>query len=129
MTSTNHLNLFPPLIQAGHPEHFIQSGKTISFAQSPLNQSHAVFPSPRVCFASSNCFKESAHNPCQQYASSIRNSGAEEQPIFFASSETSPSSERRLVCPRDRLYCVAHIYVWIVHRRYINHLCCVTKLD
>ncbi|KAJ8594775.1 hypothetical protein M405DRAFT_857859 [Rhizopogon salebrosus TDB-379] len=79
MSSTDHhLNLFPPLIQAGHTKQFIQSGKSISFAQSPLDQSHAVFPSTR------------------QEAPSIKNSGVEEQPVFFASSETSPSSERRL---------------------------------
>ncbi|KAG1817067.1 Nup85 nucleoporin-domain-containing protein [Suillus subaureus] len=68
----HHLNLFPPLIQVGHAEQFIQSGKTLLSVQSPLNQSYAVFPSARVA------------------------SGVEEQPIFFASNESSPSSERRL---------------------------------
>ncbi|KAG2355971.1 Nup85 nucleoporin-domain-containing protein [Suillus spraguei] len=74
----HHLNLFPPLIQVGHTEQFIQSGRTLLSAQSPLNQSYAVFPS---------ALKD---------VSSIKCSGVEEQPIFFASSETSPSSERRL---------------------------------
>jgi hypothetical protein len=49
MNSTDHhLNLFPPLIQVGHAKQFIQSGKTLLSAQSPLNQSYAVFPSARV---------------------------------------------------------------------------------
>ncbi|KAG1899467.1 Nup85 nucleoporin-domain-containing protein [Suillus fuscotomentosus] len=74
----HHLSLFPPLIQVGHAEQFTQSGKTLLSAQSPLNQSYAVFPSAR------------------KDAPSIKASDVEEQPIFFASSETSPSSERRL---------------------------------
>jgi nuclear pore complex protein Nup85 len=74
----HHLNLFPSLIQVGHAEQFTQSGKTLLFAQSPLNQSYAVFPSAR------------------KDVPSTKTSGVEEQPIFFASSETLPSSERRL---------------------------------
>ncbi|KAG2142873.1 Nup85 nucleoporin-domain-containing protein [Suillus bovinus] len=80
MTSNDqHFNLLPPLIQVGHAEQFIQSGKTLLSSQSPLNQSYAVFPSAR-----------------KDDAPSIKASGVEEQPIFFVSSENLPSSERRL---------------------------------
>jgi hypothetical protein len=44
----NHLNLVPPLVEAGHVDELIQAGQTLHASWSPLNNSLAVFVASAV---------------------------------------------------------------------------------
>ncbi|KAH7905644.1 nucleoporin Nup85-like protein [Hygrophoropsis aurantiaca] len=77
MFSTEHLNLIPPLAEAGGVDDFLRSGRMLLSTSSPLSDTLAVFAAANT--------------------SGIQNrQGFSEQPIFFANSEMTPSAERRL---------------------------------
>ncbi|THV00805.1 hypothetical protein K435DRAFT_776286 [Dendrothele bispora CBS 962.96] len=72
-----NINLLPPLVESGQFEQLVQSGQTISATTSPYDNSLAVFLSPTTVSGSNS------------------NSDREE-PVYFASYDVVPSSERRL---------------------------------
>ncbi|KAF9461545.1 nucleoporin Nup85-like protein [Collybia nuda] len=80
MTDSNHLNLVPPLVEAGLGDGLFQNGQTLGATFSPLNNSLGVFVT-------------SAGLPDEKTHGSDLN---DEQPIYFASPNRVPSSERRL---------------------------------
>lgn len=79
MARNDHLNLVPPLVESGHVNDLIQAGQFLQASSSPLNNSFAVFVTSAIS-------DDKTRNS---------NSG-DEQPIYFASIDTLPSSERRL---------------------------------
>nr|GAT45669.1 predicted protein [Mycena chlorophos] len=71
-------NLAPPLVPAGRPQDLLEAGQALSASLSPLDNSVAVF------VTSAHASKPSKRPP------------DEEQPVYFASLDAIPSSERRL---------------------------------
>ncbi|KAJ8095098.1 hypothetical protein PM082_010317 [Marasmius tenuissimus] len=76
---SNHLNLVPPLVEKGHFEDLIGSNETISASMSPYSNSLAIFMTPNHI----------AVNPKDKATSY-------DEPMYFASYDKAPSSERRL---------------------------------
>ncbi|KAK0189185.1 Nup85 nucleoporin-domain-containing protein [Armillaria mellea] len=74
-----HLSLLPPVVEAGHIEDLVKAGETISATSSPVGNALAVFLT-----ASTN-----VHGPRKE-------NNDEEVPIYFASTDAAPTSERRL---------------------------------
>jgi nuclear pore complex protein Nup85 len=93
-----HLNVLPPLVQSGHIDKFIESGRTLSASLSPLDNSVAAFVSNAVCI----CFATlppPSHLPQaipQAHQAQIA-AYLDDQPIYFVTTDAYPSSERRLV--------------------------------
>jgi len=88
--ATQNINLLPPLVESGRFEELVQSGQTISATTSPFDNSLAIFLSPTN-------------------VSGFKPDSDQEEPIYFASYDVVPSSERRLVSsksitPRRNLY-------------------------
>ncbi|KAG5641793.1 hypothetical protein DXG03_004179 [Asterophora parasitica] len=77
MPGETHLNLVPPLVEAGDVEGLAKAGQTLVSSWSPLNSSLAVFVS-----STKSLDEKSASN--------------DDQPIYFAGLDAVPSSERRL---------------------------------
>ncbi|EGN95218.1 hypothetical protein SERLA73DRAFT_187558 [Serpula lacrymans var. lacrymans S7.3] len=81
MMLRDRLNVVPPLVGAGCADELANAGKTLFGTQSPLNDSIAVAVT-------------SIRSP-----QSVRRAGstdADDQPVYFASADMVPSSERRL---------------------------------
>ncbi|KAF5369464.1 hypothetical protein D9758_002731 [Tetrapyrgos nigripes] len=72
-----HINLVPPQVESGHFDELLQAGQTISATTSPFDNSLAVFLSPTNISGSNS-------------------SSNQEEPVYFASYDVIPSSERRL---------------------------------
>ncbi|KAF8637523.1 hypothetical protein AX17_002767 [Amanita inopinata Kibby_2008] len=79
MTSKGHLNLAPPLVEAGQSETLARAGQAICASFSPHDSSLAIFVTSE-----------------QGRVRKPRNVQREEQPIYFTGLEKPPSSERRL---------------------------------
>ncbi|KII87265.1 hypothetical protein PLICRDRAFT_113015 [Plicaturopsis crispa FD-325 SS-3] len=79
MPSADNLNLVPPQVESGDVEGFISSGRTLSASFSPLHNSLAVF-------STTNTVSQPSRQSTQWT----------EQPVYFASTDSVPSSERRL---------------------------------
>ncbi|KAK0488650.1 nucleoporin Nup85-like protein [Armillaria novae-zelandiae] len=77
--SSMHLNLLPPVVEAGHVEDLVKAGETISVSSSPAGNSFAVFLTTST----------DARGPRKENTD-------EEIPIYFASTDAAPTSERRL---------------------------------
>ncbi|KAG6873516.1 hypothetical protein C0995_014784 [Termitomyces sp. Mi166 len=77
MQAESHLNLLPPLVESGDVDGLASAGQVLSSTWSPLNASLAI------SIASTN-------------PSSSKHGSSDEQPIYFASLNLAPSSERRL---------------------------------
>ncbi|KAH9987510.1 Nup85 nucleoporin-domain-containing protein [Russula vinacea] len=76
------IRLYPPLFEEGKDAEFLRSGRTLSFTQSPRDNSVAVFATNTAVDSKAlKLFKE-------KYP--------ESQDIYTASTDTLPSSERRL---------------------------------
>lgn len=80
MRSTPHLDVLPPLVEAGKTDELVESGRTLFTAVSPLNDSYAVFPVP--------LFEKLSTRP--------KPTDSDEQNVYFVSSKPPPSTERRL---------------------------------
>lgn len=74
-----HLNLVPPVVEAGHVEDLVKAGETISASYSPVGNSLAVFLTSST----------DDQRPRKE-------STDEEIPLYFASTDAAPTSERRL---------------------------------
>ncbi|KAF7969294.1 hypothetical protein HWV62_22433 [Athelia sp. TMB] len=77
MSASNHLDLAPPLVRSGRVEELTKLGQTLRSTFSPSNNSLAVYVSSS---APTGQKSEEPH----------------EQPVYFASMDAAPSSERRL---------------------------------
>ncbi|KAF9526094.1 Nup85 nucleoporin-domain-containing protein [Crepidotus variabilis] len=81
MATNSNLNLAPPLVEFGKFEDLVTTGQTISSTVSPADNSFAVF----------------MKNLVRSLPSGVdHHDGEDEQPIYFASRQAVPSSERRL---------------------------------
>ncbi|KAL0569065.1 hypothetical protein V5O48_012909 [Marasmius crinis-equi] len=76
---SNHLDLLPPLVEKGRFGDLLESNETISTSMSPHGNSLAVFMTPHRIVV----------NPKDQ-------SATYDEPMYFASYDVAPSSERRL---------------------------------
>ncbi|OBZ66762.1 Nuclear pore complex protein Nup85 [Grifola frondosa] len=83
MTSKHYATLVPPLFAHGGVDDFKQSGRTLQSSLSPRDRSIAVCVSP---------------NADPQVLRSQNASYPKVVPIYFASPERAPTSERRTVC-------------------------------
>ncbi|GLB43373.1 putative nup85 Nucleoporin [Lyophyllum shimeji] len=80
MQAESHLDLVPPLVESGDVEGLVKAGQTLAASWSPLTPALAIY------VTSTNPLDKKLQAP-----------GAnEEQPIYFASLDVVPSSERRL---------------------------------
>ena len=75
-----HLDLVPPLVEAGNFNVLVQSGHTVSSSLSPYNSSLAVHIAPLEGSSGPSDFEQ-------------------EEAVYFASHDAIPSSERPLVRP------------------------------
>ncbi|KAF9482632.1 hypothetical protein BDN70DRAFT_966723 [Pholiota conissans] len=80
MIGQDNINLAPPLVEAGKFGELVNAGQTISSALSPSDNSLLVFI-------------KNVNPPLMDKTRSTQ----EEQPLYFASMNTIPSSERRLL--------------------------------
>ncbi|KAF8074701.1 nucleoporin Nup85-like protein [Lyophyllum atratum] len=80
MSAESHLNLVPPLVELGDVEGLAKAGQSLSSTWSPLTPSLAIYVTSIT--PSDKKFDISGPN--------------DEQPIYFASLDIVPSSERRL---------------------------------
>ncbi|EDR05684.1 uncharacterized protein LACBIDRAFT_302853 [Laccaria bicolor S238N-H82] len=83
MSSTENLNLLPPLIESGRFHQLVKAGQTISSSFSPLDNSFSAF----ITYANTDI-------PSKEKETKSRTD--EEQPIYFSGIDIVPSSERRL---------------------------------
>ncbi|KDR68007.1 hypothetical protein GALMADRAFT_79171 [Galerina marginata CBS 339.88] len=79
MPVVDHLNLLPPLVESGKFKELVNAGQTISSVLSPSDNSFGVFITSAGAAATDN-----------------RRLPDDDQPIYFASLDAIPSSERRL---------------------------------
>ncbi|KAG5720185.1 Nuclear pore complex protein Nup85 [Termitomyces sp. T112] len=77
MQTESNLNLLPPLVESGDVDGLASAGQVLSSTWSPLDASLAI--------------SVTSANP-----SGSRNGSSDKQPIYFASLDMAPSSERRL---------------------------------
>jgi len=98
MPAAEYLTLAPPLVEAGKFNELVKAGQTVSSTFSSFDNSFAVFitnvvrkPMSEKTIIQFNFFPQvaptAAKGPTRE----------DEQPIYFASLNSPPSSERRLV--------------------------------
>ncbi|KAI6044488.1 Nup85 nucleoporin-domain-containing protein [Pisolithus marmoratus] len=80
MQSTPHLDVLPPLVEAGKSDELVESGRTLLTAVSPLNDSYGVFPALLL----------------EKLATRSKSTHSDERNVYFVSSKPPPSTERRL---------------------------------
>ena len=97
MVLSQHLNLVPPLIQAGKHQDLLETGQTLKSAFCAANNSLAIYLSNVV--RSSSCIFASRHLHAisLQETRLQQSADPEEQLLYFACTDPIPSSARRLV--------------------------------
>ena len=95
-TTEDHLDLVPPLVEIGKFIDLVNAGQTISASISPADNSLAVFITNSVSFWRSNRYPIPLLSSIKGLPST-RVNREDEQPVYFASRQAVPSSERRLV--------------------------------
>lgn len=95
------ITLYPPLFERGQEEEFLESGRSLSIAASPRDNSLAVFAGSSVRALPSQL--DSSLNICvHQNEPKVPHDFNSEYPkpqdIYTASTDQIPSAEHRLVC-------------------------------
>lgn len=120
MLGTDHINLVPPVVEAGRFHDLVKAGQTVSASLSPSSNSLAVFLTDTVCFLHSGsafvCVTHSSQGPNKSHAVD------DDQPVYFAGLDVAPSSERRLVraATISRIYMTLNFTVPYRHAYYIR---------
>jgi nuclear pore complex protein Nup85 len=111
MLGTDHINLVPPVVEAGRFHDLVKAGQTVSASLSPSSNSLAVFLTNTVCFLHSGgafvCVTHSSQGPLDKNKSHAID---DDQPVYFAGLDVAPSSERRLV----RAATISRIYMTLI---------------
>lgn len=130
MASVKDLNLLPPLFEPGHLDELILSGQTLSTSLSPFDNSLAIFVTNIVSDLIQwrlfiyhliiHLTPQPEQNP-ESHPEDL-------QPVYFASLDSSPSSERRLV-GSVRTTWESCLIILAVHHRHACDIRSIPKFD
>jgi nuclear pore complex protein Nup85 len=98
MVERDNINLAPPLIEAGKFGELVKAGQTISSALSPSDNSLVVFIKNAVRLLRILIILSQPFLSQDMPTADKNRTTDDEQPLYFASMNAIPSSERRLVC-------------------------------
>lgn len=133
MSSTENLNLVPPLIESGRFHELIKAGQTISSSFSPLDNSFSAFITYANTVRAQRCTnsisKTLSHSsqdvPSKEKETKPRTD--EEQPIYFSSTDVVPSSERRLVRRSNLYLAIKPWWLCLVHHGHTYYFCSIQQ--